>query len=172
MFRILHDVNIDWLGKRRFFIGLSIVLLLTGMGSALYRHRFHPRGTEAFNLGVDFKGGTVVTVSFKQPPSVEVLRAAIRSVGINDAVIQPVLDKPGQFVIRVPQQEAAPDASVTQAGVDPARAKVGQAVKGFGEGNSEIVGTAAVGEVASKQLRTQAIAVTIAALIGMLIFIA
>ncbi len=79
MFRLFHEVKIDWLGKRRFFIGLSIVLMLAGMGTALYRHKFHPNGTDAFNLGVDFKGGTVVTVRFKQPPSVERLRAAIHT---------------------------------------------------------------------------------------------
>src|SRR6266436_3239184 len=101
MLQIFHDINIDWLGKRRFFIGISIVLLLAGMGTALYRNKFHPNGTEAFKLGVDFKGGTVVTVSFKNPPSVEVLRAAIHNVGVSDAVIQPVLDKPGQFLIKV-----------------------------------------------------------------------
>ena len=59
MFQIFHSVNIDWLGKRRFFIGISILLMLAGMGTALYRHKFHPNGTDAFNLGVDFKGAAV-----------------------------------------------------------------------------------------------------------------
>jgi preprotein translocase subunit SecF len=173
MFQIFHDINIDWLGKRRFFIGVSIVLMLAGMGTAFYRHKFHPNGTEAFNLGVDFKGGTVVTVRFKQPPSTEALRAAIHQAGIADATIQPVLSKPGEFLIKVPQQGVGEtDTPETQAGVDAARSKVGQAVKSFGEGNPEIIGTDAVGKVASKQLRNQAIAVTIAALIGMLLFIA
>src|SRR5712691_2491327 len=104
MFQVFKSVNIDWLGKRRYFIVLSILLLLAGMSTAFYRHKFHPNGTEAFNLGVDFKGGTVVTVRFKQPPSVEALRAAIDQAGVRDAVIQPVLDKPGEFLIRVPHQ--------------------------------------------------------------------
>src|SRR5204863_127276 len=65
MFQIFHSVNIDWLGKRRFFIGISILLMLAGMGTALYRHKFHPNGTDAFNLGVDFKGGTVATFRFE-----------------------------------------------------------------------------------------------------------
>jgi preprotein translocase subunit SecF len=172
MFQLFHNIRIDWLGKRRFFIGISIVLMLAGMGSAVYRHKVHPNGTEAFNLGVDFKGGTVVTVRFKQPPSAETLRSAIDQSGIRDAVIQPILDKPGEFLIRVAQQGQDQSDSQTQAGVDVARAKVGQALKSFGESNAEIIGTDAVGEVASKQLRTQAIAVTIAALIGMLLFIA
>lgn len=173
MFRLFHDVKIDWLGKRRFFIGISILLMLAGMGTALYRHRFHPNGTDAFNLGVDFKGGTVVTARFKQPPQVEVLRAAIQTAGVRDAVIQPVLDRQGEFLIKVPQQGALPsDANQTQVGVDPARARLGQALKTFGEGNAEILGTDAVSAIASSQLRTQAIAVTVAALIGMLLFIA
>jgi preprotein translocase subunit SecF len=188
MFRLFHEINIDWLGKRRLFIGLSIVLMLAGMGTALYRHRFHPNGTDAFNLGVDFKGGTVVTARFKQAPSVEVLRAAIQRAGVSDAVIQPVLDRSGEFLIKVPQQGPASQSETTptqtqgqtpgqtpaqtQVGVDPARAKLGQALKTFGDGNAEIMGTDAVSAVASSQLRTQAIAVTIAALIGMLLFIA
>lgn len=173
MFQLFHEVKIDWLGKRRFFIGLSIVLMLAGMGTALYRHKFHPNGTDAFNLGVDFKGGTVVKTRFKQPPSVEALRTAIQKGGIGEAVIQPVLDRPGEFLIKVPQLTAAPaDVNQTQVGVDPARAKLGQALQTFGPGNAEIIGTDAVSAIASSQLRTQAIAVTIAALIGMLLFIA
>lgn len=165
MIQILHNVNIDWLGKRKFFIAVSIALMLAGMGTALYRHKFHPNGTEAFNLGVDFKGGTVITLRFKQPPSAEQLRAAIQTAGIVDAVIQPVLDKPGEFLIKVPQASSGE-------GVEAARTRVGNALKSFANAGPEIIGTDAVGEVASKQLRTQAVAVTIAALIGMLIFIA
>jgi preprotein translocase subunit SecF len=47
-----------------------------------------------------------------------------------------------------------------------------RALDQFGPGNAEIVGTDAVGEVAGKQLRNQAVAVTLAALVGMLLFIA
>ena len=185
MVRLFHDVKIDWLGKRRFFIGLSIMLLLAGMGMALYRHKFHPGGSDAFNLGVDFKGGTVVTARFKQPPTVDQLRSAINAAGIRDAIIQPVLDKRGMFLIKVPHQGAEEVSSESQAGVDAARAKTRQALNTFGseadpkntleqdqQAAYKIEGTDAVGQVASKQLRTQAIAVTVAALIGMLLFIA
>jgi len=184
MFQLFHDVKIDWLGKRRFFIGISIVLMLAGMGTALYRHKFHPNGTDAFNLGVDFKGGTVVTARFKNPPTADQLRTAVNGVGIRDASIQAVLDKPGWFLIKVPHQGFDTNTE-NQAGVDAARANVRKALNTFGTevqpnktleedaaASYKIEGTDAVGEVASKQLRTQAIAVTIAALIGMLLFIA
>jgi preprotein translocase subunit SecF len=181
--QLFHNVNIDWLGKRRFFIGISVMLMLAGMGTAFYRHQFHPGGTEAFNLGVDFKGGTVVIVRFKQGPSVENLRAAIDRAGLKGAVIQQALDRPGEFLIRLPRQSVGETES--QAGVEVARAKVSEALNTFGpeaaanknladdpKAAYKIEGTDAVGEVASKQLRNQAIAVTIAALIGMLLFIA
>jgi len=186
MFQLFHEIRIDWLGKRRFFIGISIILMLAGMGSAVYRHRFHPNGTEAFNLGVDFKGGTVVTVRFKQSPSVDELRAAINQAGVRDAVIQPLLDKSGAFLIRVPHQGSEAAEAAENQGVDAARSKVRQALNSFGpeadpsakileddpKAAYKIEGTDAVGEVASKQLRNRAIAVTIAALVGMLLFIA
>jgi preprotein translocase subunit SecF len=173
MIQLFKDVNIDWLGKRRIFIAVSVILMLIGMGSALYRYKVHPHGTEAFNLGVDFKGGTVVTARFKQPPSVEAIDAAVIRAGVSEPVIQPVLDKPGEFLIRIPRQ-APPNANApdVQAGVDQGRALVVKALNTFGEGNAEIIGTDAVGEVAGKQLRTQAVAVTLAALVGMLLFIA
>src|SRR6266705_2188883 len=183
MFQLFHKTNIDWLGKRRFFIGISIMLMLAGMGTALYRHKFHPKGTDAFNLGVDFKGGTVVTVRFKNAPTAEEIRASIDQAAIKDAVIQPVLDRPGEFLIRLPQQAQTQAADQNQIGVDIGRALVHRALSKFGSEaagdlNSDpnaaykIEGTDAVSAVASAQLRTQAIAVTIAALIGMLIFIA
>jgi preprotein translocase subunit SecF len=185
MIRLFHEIKVDWLGKRRFFIGISIVLMLAGMGTALYRHKFHPNGTDAFNLGVDFKGGTVVTARFKQAPPVDKLRSAINTAGVHDATIQPVLDKPGMFLIRVPHQGSAEVSTESQAGVDAARDNVRKALSSFGpeadpklkleedaKAAYKIEGTDAVGQVASKQLRTQAIAVTIAALIGMLLFIA
>jgi preprotein translocase subunit SecF len=185
MFQLFHSVNIDWLGKRRFFIGISILLMLAGMGTALYRHKFHPNGTDAFNLGVDFKGGTVATVRFKNAPSVDQLRAAVDAARMRDAIIQPVLDKKGMFLIKLAHQGFETGVTENQAGVDAARANLRKALNTFGpeaeptksldddpQAAYKIEGTEAVSAVASSQLRTQAIAVTIAALIGMLLFIA
>src|SRR3954467_11770398 len=79
MFQILHNVNIDWLKYRKPFILISTIIMLAGLGSALLRHQFHPNGTEAFNLGIDFKGGTVVTADFKQRPAPEAIRDALHA---------------------------------------------------------------------------------------------
>jgi len=92
MIQVFTNVKFDWLANRRLFIGLSTLLMLAGLGSAVVRQAI-PGGTDAFNLGVDFKGGTVVTTKFKQPTTAEAIRDTLGKNGVPDAVIQPVTDK-------------------------------------------------------------------------------
>ena len=102
MFQVFKHVNIDWLAHRRLFIAISILLMLAGLSSAVFRQWKHPKGTDAFNLGVDFKGGTVVTARFKQRPSAEEIRDALSKTGATDAIIQPVTDKHDLALIKIP----------------------------------------------------------------------
>src|SRR5689334_8981991 len=172
MLQILHDVKIDWLGNRVWLIGLSVLLMLAGLASAIVRQA---RGGQAFNLGVDFKGGTVVTAKFKQRPGDELVRSGLVSKGVHDAVVQPVTDKPDTILIKVPLEGEGQDG----------RVKVREALNTFGKeaapnvdlendpnASYKIIGTDAVGAIAGAQLRNKAIAVTLAALVGILIYIA
>lgn len=172
MIQVFTNVKVDWLAKRRLFIGLSVLLMLAGLGSAVFRQWQHPNGTEAFNLGVDFKGGTVVTTKFKQSTTAEAIRETLASHGARDAIIQPVTDKTDTFLIKLPLGSAGTDASEDQ--VQLGRKKVGEALNSIGpEGVAyDILGTDAVGAVAGAQLRNKAIAATLAALVGILIYIA
>jgi preprotein translocase subunit SecF len=183
MLQFFKDVRIDWLADRRIFITISVLLMLVGLVSAVVRQAV-PGGTDAFNLGVDFKGGTVVTVKFKQRPSPEEIRAALNKQGLSDAVIQPATDKQDEVLVKLPQLgQAATNEEETKSQVDVGRAKVREALNSFGpeaqgDLNAEpqaaykIIGTDAVGPVAGRQLRNQAIAVTLAALVGILLYIA
>ncbi|HEY6232985.1 MAG TPA: protein translocase subunit SecF [Pyrinomonadaceae bacterium] len=173
MIQLFKDVKIDWLANRRMFIAVSILLMLAGLGSAVFRQWRHPNGTEAFNLGVDFKGGTVVTAKFKQRPSAEAIRDALAKIGASDAIIQPVTDKPDTTLIKLPLEGSSTDGE-SQAQVERGREVVKKGLNQFGpEGDAyEIIGTDAVGAVAGAQLRNKAIAVTLAALVGILIYIA
>ena len=172
MFQILHDVKVDWLGNRLWFIGLSILLMLAGLASAIFRQA---TGGQAFNLGVDFKGGTVVTAKFKQKPSDEAIRSALVSKGVRDAVVQPVTDKPDTVLIKVPLEGEGQDGRVK---VREALNTVGPEAPADKELEADanaaykIIGTDAVGAIAGAQLRNKAIAVTLAALVGILIYIA
>src|SRR5258706_6436504 len=182
MIQFFKDVKIDWLANRRAFIAVSILLMLAGLASAVAR-QWAPGGAEAFNLGVDFKGGTVVTVRFKQRPLPEAIREALAKVGGKDAIIQPVTDKNDTALIKIPL--AGPEAGESQAQLDAGRAMVRKGLNSFGPEASaqaeleadpnaayKIIGTDAVGAVAGAQLRNKAIAVTLAALVGILLYIA
>src|SRR5215210_5373990 len=183
MIQFFKNVRIDWLADRRIFIAISTLLMLAGLISAVVRQAV-PGGTEAFNLGVDFKGGTVVTAKFKQRPSAEEIRAAVNKQGLSDAVIQPATDKQDEVLIKLPQQgQTATNEAESQSQVDVGRGKVRDALNTFGpeaqgdlnadpQAAYKIVGTDAVGPVAGRQLRNQAIAVTLAALVGILLYIA
>ena len=170
MIQVFTNVKLDWLAKRRLFIGASVLLMLAGLGSAIVRQAI-PGGTEAFNLGVDFKGGTVVTTKFNQPTTAESIRQALASHDTPDAIIQPVTDRPDTFLIKVPLvsvgEQGQPD-------VEQGRAQVRSALNSIGPEKSayEILGTDAVSAVAGAQLRNKAIAATLAALVGILIYIA
>jgi preprotein translocase subunit SecF len=172
MFQIFKAVNFDWLKWRRVFIGISVLLMVAGLGSAIFREWKHPNGTNAFNLGVDFRGGTVVTARFKQGATAEQIRATLGAQGLNEAVIQPVVDRPDTFLIKLPLAGAG--STESDSDVELGRQKVRTALNTIGpEGSAyEIIGTDAVGAVAGAELRNKAIAVTLAALVGMLVYIA
>src|SRR3989442_12212110 len=62
-----HEPKIDWMGKKWYFIGLSIPVLLAGLVSMVVK-----RG---LSYGIDFRGGTLVYVKFPQHPTFDQLRA-------------------------------------------------------------------------------------------------
>jgi preprotein translocase subunit SecF len=185
MFNLFQNIHIDWLGKRKYFIVFSCCIMIAGLVSTIGR-QYTPGGTDAFNLGVDFKGGTVVTAKFKEKPSDDAIRAALNNVGIGDPVIQASTDKPDEVLVKVPtmgQREDCKDANgalLDEAG----RCVVKQALDTFGkeagdaplgdapEAGYKIIGTDAVGAVAGSKLRNQAVTATLFGLAGILLFIA
>ena len=171
MFTILENINIDWMGNRRWFIGISVLLMLAGLGSAIVRQA---TGRQAFNLGVDFKGGTVVTARFKQRPTDEAIRAALNEKGVRDAVVQSVTDNADTVLIKVPLEEGRDGRSQVRDALNTFGVEAAATTELQNDPNAayKIVGTEAVGAIAGAQLRNKAIAVTLAALVGILLYIA
>jgi preprotein translocase subunit SecF len=186
MFQILQNVNVDWLKHRKVFILISVAIMIGGLASALAR-QLTPGGTEAFNLGIDFNGGTVVTADFKERPAAEAIRDALLAKGVSDVIIQ-ITDKPGEVLIRLPQMETSETVEQQQeTQVDIGRKTVSEGLKTLtggvqveepsqpfpSEGNAfKIINTEAVGAVAGAALRNQAVAVTLLALVGIMLYIA
>jgi preprotein translocase subunit SecF len=104
MIELFKNVKFDWIGKRKIFIFISLIVMLSGLVSTLARE-YTPGGTSSFNLGVDFNGGSVVTAKFKQKPDDDAIRGALQKSGVADAVIQASTDKPDEVLIKVPVLE-------------------------------------------------------------------
>ncbi|MCW5957664.1 MAG: protein translocase subunit SecF [Pyrinomonadaceae bacterium] len=187
MFQILPNINVDWMGIRKPLIFVSIVILIAGLASAIGR-QLSPGGTDAFNLGVDFQGGTVITAKFKQKPSVEEIRTALEGAGITEPIIQDSLDKTDEVLIKIPLLESSQssgDEAATANQVNIGRESVKKALDTFGaeaqpnlsvqedpNASYKIVGTDSVGPVAGAQLRNQAVIATLLGMAGILLFIA
>jgi preprotein translocase subunit SecF len=175
MFQVFKTVNINWLKHRRWLIAISITLMLAGLASAVIRYS---TGRQPFNLGVDFKGGSVITVRFKQRPSDDAIRAALTNQAVKDSIVQPVTDRTDTFLIKLPLEgetssvDAGRDQVRKALGVFGAEAKPDRELEADPDSAFKIIGTDAVGAVAGAQLRNKAIAVTLAALVGILVYMA
>jgi preprotein translocase subunit SecF len=110
---LFRSTNIDWLGKKWYFLAFSLIFSVSGVLSILFWHHI--------KLGVDFRGGTLVYVQFDKPTDIDQIRQAFDRVGIHDARIQSYGTTKQQVIISLPQranQDAALDAdrqSIVQA---------------------------------------------------------
>ena len=74
------STNIDFLGKKWYFLGFSLIFSIAGVLSIAFWHHIP--------LGVDFKGGTLVDVKFASAPDYNKVRRAVDDAGYHDAEIQ------------------------------------------------------------------------------------
>ncbi len=73
---LFRGVNIDWLGKKWYFLAFSLIFSVAGVLSLLFWH--------GLPLDVDFHGGTLVRVKFDERPDVDRIRHAADKAGLRD----------------------------------------------------------------------------------------
>ena len=76
-----RNTNIDFLGKKWYFLAFSLVFSVAGLFSLLFWHHIP--------WGVDFRGGTLVYVKFSHTPDLQAVRRAMDRAGLHDPKIQP-----------------------------------------------------------------------------------
>ncbi len=163
---LFKQPNVDWLGKKWYFLGFSLIFSVAGILSLLFWHHLP--------LGVDFKGGTHVTVRFDSAPNEDHIRQAFDRAGIRDARIQRISGNRAGASGEVPNQEviALPEATATDANHDAGRSAVEQALRSnYHDSGFEILQVDIVGPTAGKQLQKQAIYATAYSLFGMLVYL-
>ena len=75
-----RNTNIDFLGKKWYFLAFSLIFSVAGLFSILFWHHIP--------WGVDFRGGTLVYVKFSHPPNDNAIRAAIDRAGLHNFKLQ------------------------------------------------------------------------------------
>ena len=95
---IKPDINIDFVGKRKIALFVSIALILSGFASLVIKG--------GPNYGIDFAGGTLVQVRFAQPTDASAIKKAMKGIDLGSVVVQRFGDNQNEFLIRVEQSTA------------------------------------------------------------------
>lgn len=159
---LFRQPNVDWLGKKWYFLGFSLIFSVAGIFSLLFWHHLP--------LGVDFRGGTHVTVAFTSTPNEEHIRQAFDQAGVKNARIQRISGNPGQ----VSNQEviALPESTASDANHDAGRSSVENALRAnYHDSAFEVLQVDIVGPTAGRQLQRQAVYATLYSLVGMLAYL-
>ncbi len=159
---LFRNANIDWLGKKWYFLGFSLIFSVAGVLSMLFWHGI-PRG-------VDFKGGTQITVQFAGVPNEEHIRAALDAAHVKDYKIQRISDPSGKSAND--EIVSLPISSASDSAHDQGRAAVEGALSaGYHDSGFTVQQVDIVGPTAGKQLTHQAFLATLYSLLGMLVYL-
>jgi SecD/SecF fusion protein len=149
MMQFIKSPKFDFLKLRGAGLGLSLAILLLGALAV------GVRGTSL--LGVDFKGGDAVTLTYQQPVPIGQLREALISNGFKDVTLQPVSGS-NALLLQTEEQEGEHAAQVLAQTFPQA---------GFDSGAVDKIGAQVGGEMKQK-----AITALLAGLLGILIYAA
>jgi preprotein translocase subunit SecF len=152
---IKHDINIDFVGKRKLALVVSAVAILIGLASLVVNG--------GPNYGIDFVGGTLVQVKFTENTDAVKIKDGLASLDLGSVVVQRFGDDPNEFLIRVQEGVEGKELSGLISGNLNAV---------YGEGNVDLRRVEMVGPQVGKDLRQKGILSISYAMIGILIYIA
>ena len=147
------DLNFDFVGKRRIFVGISCAAVLLSVLLLAVR---------GLNYGIDFVGGTIVQVAFKEKKPIADIRKVVSGLSLGDAVIQE-FGSDREFLIRVEKLKGGIEA------VDKRITKILE--QSFGKGSFEMRRTESVGPQVGDDLKRKAMSSVVFAWLGILIYV-
>ncbi len=159
---LFRQVNVDWLGKKWYFLSFSLIFSVAGVISM----GWHWKTTGSpVPLGVDFRGGTQVQVQFDQPPDTNRIRQATVAAGIRDAnIVNYDVPARQEVLISLPEQH-------DETSLDQGRQQIDNALRSQFGGSFHIRNVQVVGPTVGHQLERQAGLATLYSLAGMLIYL-
>ncbi len=143
----------DFMGKRKIFISISLILIVLSLFSIF---------TKGFNWGIDFKGGIEIEVRFAKPVKISEVRKYI-SKEFKDAAIT-TFGSDKEILIRMSVDKVSPDVQKDLG------AEIKKLLKPMGK--LDIRRVDIVGAKVGNELRDKGIKALIFAIIGILIYVA
>mgnify|MGYP003407048550 FL=1 len=143
-----RQTQINFLGLRRWAVGLSLLLMLISAASLL---------TKGLNWGLDFTGGSQLQISFTHPADIPSLRQQLAAAGFKDILVQSYGTSQDVLIRLAPHQTTQQDLS----------AQIINALPG-----AELKQIEFIGPQVGHELATQGALAVFIALLGIMIYIA
>ena len=103
----LRNTHIDFMKYRKVFISFSLVVMVVGAIAVFFLGKL--------NMGIDFVGGTQLTLKFATEPNVSEIRDLLGNAGLKESQIQR-FGKPGEneILVRTPIVEGSEEGAASQ----------------------------------------------------------
>ena len=148
------ETRFDFMGKIKAAMIISGIVILIGLGSIVI--------SGGLKYGIDFAGGTLVQLQFKNPPEIEVIRDGLKTIGLGESTIQEFGSKK-DILIRVERSEEK---------LEAVGAMVKRSLSGKFHSDDIIVERVEmVGPKVGRDLREKALLSILYAIIGIVIYI-
>lgn len=152
---IKPDINIDFVGKRKLAFIFSLVLIVIGIVSLI--------GHGGPHYGIDFAGGTLVQVQFKEPTDAREINQALTDLDLGTPVVQRFGEETNEFLIRVER---------TTGELQGVSVQITERLEAsYGDGMVEVRRVEMVGPQVGKDLRNKGIKAIFYAMLGILAYI-
>lgn len=93
--RILTNLQVDWIGKRKLFYSISGFLLFIGLVNILIR---------GLNFGIDFNGGSEIVLQFEKQVNISDIRNYVENIGLGNVEVKTFGGETGVLVRTEEQQ--------------------------------------------------------------------
>ena len=141
MLRIFHDTHYDFIRWWKTAAILTAIFVVAGLGSL---------AVKGINYSIDFTGGTLMQLEFKQPPDVGDIRAAVEASGVKQPEVQQ-FGSDREFTIRAQDHR---DVAAQGAGAESVADQIQRSLtEKFGAGAFTVKRTEAVGPRVGSELR-------------------
>lgn len=152
---IKPDINIDFIGKRKLAVMLSLAMILISILSLIVRG--------GPNYGIDFAGGMLVQVKFETDTTASAIKDALAGIDMGHVSVQQFGDERNEFLLRT---------QIASAELENLAQQIDQVLEQtYGAGQVEIRRAEMVGPQVGKELRQKGLLAILYAMVGILIYI-